>query len=328
MSVAEQSETVYVNLVDADQPGALYRSSDAGRNWEVINRGSELNFKALAVSPAEETILYAGTAGGPSGETNNLWRSDDGGRTWRNFNLSLPGSPQRLVPDVTALVVDPYQPEVLYVGTAGQGVYRFKDGEIGFVLIGGMPLAEAHVKTLTIGAEGQLYALTNGGLYLLQGNSWRALPNLPEHPISLAADPHNRQTLYIGTGSSGAYRTRDGGQSWQNLGTGLGLLPGAALRVTALAVDRSDSQHLVAATAYGLGSQIAPAGIYESWDGGQSWHKVADPTSLVKQVTLNQGVILATTEAGLARYGAEPTIEPGPAGRWGAVLEQFLPDLE
>jgi len=89
------------------------------------------------------------------------------------------------------------------------------------------------------------------------------------------------------------------------------MVPGAALRVTALAVDEQDSNHVVAATAYGVGRQLVPWGIYESYHAGRSWTKLAEADAVVTQLTINQGVISAVKSNGLARY-REP-IRPGPA---------------
>jgi photosystem II stability/assembly factor-like uncharacterized protein len=122
----------------------------------------------------------------------------------------------------------------------------------------------------------------------------------------------------VGCISTGAYRTTDGGQTWEPISNGLEMIPGAALRVTALAVDEQDPNHVVAATAYGVGRsavQLVPWGIYESSDAGRSWTKLAEADSVVMQLTINQGVISAATANGLARYGEAP--EPllaNPAG--------------
>jgi hypothetical protein len=88
----------------------------------------------------------------------------------------------------------------------------------------------------------------------------------------------------------------------------LGLIPGAALRVTALVVDEQEAQHVFAATAYGLGSQLVEGGIYESPDGGHSWTKLGDAAGLVTHLIINQGDLYVATAKGLIRYGkpAEP----------------------
>jgi photosystem II stability/assembly factor-like uncharacterized protein len=246
--------------------------------------------------------------------TNSLWRSDDGGRSWHKFNLNLPASPAGVIPAVTALAVDPQQPETLYVGTAGQGVYRFDERRLGYELLGGVSLYNGHVKGLAVGPDSRVYVLTNEGLFALGGDSWQKLDVLPETAVSLAVAASDPETLYAGGPSGGVYRSSDGGQTWHSISNGLGLTPGAALRVTALAVDEQDAQHVVASTAYGLGSRLAGGGIYESRDGGHRWTKLDDTEGLVTRLLINERGIYATTPRGLIYYG-EP-IEPAPVIPW------------
>jgi hypothetical protein len=80
------------------------------------------------------------------------------------------------------------------------------------------------------------------------------------------------------------------------------MVPGAALRVTALAVDDEDPNHVVMATAYGVGRQLVPWGVYESRNAGRSWTQLAEADEVVMQLTINQGVISAVKANGLARY--------------------------
>ena len=328
MTTAGDRETLYVNLTDATKPSGLYRSADNGRSWETVSSGPGLAFNTMAVNPVAASTLYAGTDGGPLGSTNNVWRSDDGGETWRNFNLSLPANSDRMVPAVTAVLVDPKQPEMLYVGTDGQGVYRFKDGEIGFDLVGGVSLHEAHIKDLVASEDGRLYTLANSGLFTLEADTWRQIETLPEIPVSLALAPNDPNVLFVGTPSTGAYLSPDGGQTWQHISAGLGETLGVALRVTAITVDKEIASHVVAATAYGFSGQIAPGGIYESMDGGQTWLKVADSEHVVNRLTLNDGVIIAASDAGVIRYGdseTEPTSNSNTV--WDRIL-QSLSDNE
>jgi len=167
---------------------------------------------------------------------------------------------------------------------------------------------------LWTGPDSRLYALTSDGLFVTDGDTWQKL-SLPELAVSLAVAPDNPQTLYAGCVSTGIYRTTDGGQTWEPINNGLETIPGAALRVTALAVDERDPNHVALATAYGVGGQLVPWGIFESHDGGHSWTKLAEADEVVMQLAINQGVISAATANGLARYGepSEPLLAK-PAG--------------
>lgn len=320
LTTAPQSNALYANVNGGPSTTGLYRSDDRGWTWELVSFGPSTSLNALVVHPTNEQVLFAGTNGGPVATTNNLWRSDDGGRTWRKFFLSLPASPEGVIPAVTSLATDPQQPGILYIGTAGQGVYRFDvgpDGQ-GYTLLGDVSLYNADVKGVVVSPDSRVYALTNEGLFVNSGDKWAKLDTLPEMPVSLAIAPWNPQTLYAGTPSSGVYRSTDGGQSWESISAGLEMAPGAALRVTALAVDAENPDRLVAATAYGLGSRLAGGGIYESFNGGDEWRKLGQVEEVVKNLTLEGRSVYAATAKGLARYGdsvevTTPVVIPIPA---------------
>jgi photosystem II stability/assembly factor-like uncharacterized protein len=306
VATSTQGDVLYASLVGGPQPTGVYRSDDNGRTWQIISSGPGVAVNALAVHPGDDVVLYAGTAGGPAATTHSLWQSVNGGQTWRSFTLGLPTDPYGMVPGVTALAVDPNQPGVLYVGTDGQGVYRFDEASRGYELIGGISLYNAHVNSLVISLDGRVYALTGDGLFVTGGQTWQKLESLPELAVSLAVAPGDPQVLYAGGASTGAFRAADGGQTWERISNGLDIIPGTALRVTALAVDEGDSNHVVLATAYGVGSRLARGGIYESTDAGLNWAKLAEADGVVMNLTFNQGVVYAATAKGLARYG-EPT---------------------
>jgi len=215
-----------------------------------------------------------------------------------------------MIPTVTALATDRNQPGVLYVGTDGQGVYRFDEGRNSYELVGGIALYNAHVTGLVAGPDSRLYALTSDGLFATDGNAWQKLDTLPELAVSLAVAPSDPQILYGGGSSTGAFRSTDGGRTWEQRGSGLDMIPGAALRVTAIAVDEQDPNRVVLGTAYGLGSQLARGGVYESRNAGANWVKLADADNVVTSLTLHQDVVYAATSSGLARYGA--TAAPAP----------------
>jgi photosystem II stability/assembly factor-like uncharacterized protein len=311
VATATHGDVLYAALIGGPRPAGIYRSDDNGRTWQLVSSGP-VAIRALAVHSAKDAVLYAGTAGGPAATTDNLWRSDDGGQTWRKFVMSLPANPDGVLPPVNALATDPNQPGVLYIGTDGHGVYRIDDdeGRNSYKLVGGLSLYDAHVNSVVVGPDSRVYALTGHGLFVTDGDAWQRL-SLPELAASLAVAPDDPQTLYAGCVSTGAYRTTNGGQTWEPISNGLEMVPGAALRVTALAIDEQDSKHVVAGTAYGVGRQLVPWGIYESRDAGHSWTKLAEADALVMQLTIHQGVISAVKSNGLARY-REPS-RPIPA---------------
>lgn len=302
VTAAANARVIYAGLAGGAQAAGIYRSDDGGRSWQLVSSGPGETITALAVHPAHEEVVFAGSPGGPLTSARSLWRSDDGGRTWLPFPFNLPATSDEMVPAVTALAVDARYPHLLYIGTDGQGVYRFDGERNSYQPVGGFSLAGAYVKSLTLADDGQLYAITNAGLFVNQGADWQLLAT-PDVPVSLALAPRGRQVMYLGTASTGLYRSTDAGRSWEPVNTGLDMVPGAALRVTAVTVDRQDAGRVVAATAYGLGGRLAPGGVFETWNAGETWTKLADSAALVTQLTLEAGTIYAATSQGLVQYG-------------------------
>lgn len=301
----QENGVLYATLADETRRG-IYRSEDNGRTWQLASAGPGVSLNAVAVHPTNKAVLYAGAPGGPVATSNNLWRSNDAGQTWHKFFLSLPGNVDGLIPAVTALAVDRNQPESLYIGTDGQGVYHFNVGAdgYGYELVGGVSMYNAHITNLVVGPDSRVYALTPEGIFTNKDKeAWEKLDTLPDYPVSMAVAPTDPQLLYAGSASSGAYRSEDGGKTWKNIADGLGLVPGAALRVTALTVDKVDAQHVAAATAYGIGKQLHGAGIYESKNGGNSWTQLGETDELVSELVFSDGTVHAVTTKGLVRYG-------------------------
>jgi photosystem II stability/assembly factor-like uncharacterized protein len=89
-------------------------SEDRGTSWSHLASG--VNFSVLVPDPQRPGTLWAG---GPDG----LFRSDDGGRIWSLAEGGIPSSAQ-----VTAVVLDPVDKDILYVATLQNGVFKSTDG--------------------------------------------------------------------------------------------------------------------------------------------------------------------------------------------------------
>lgn len=321
---------------------SVYKSVDGGQSWQPLSMGLELSINALAVHPANPEVIYVGSQGGSSLlEQYSLYRSTDGGHSWQKAPLSLPAGADGRLPSVLCLAIAPQDPGVLYVGTDSQGAYKIADE--GYTLLGlGRELQGARVEHMVVDPDHsqRVYAVTDRGLYRSEngGKNWTALKT-PEQAVALAVARKDNQVLYVGTASMGVYRSADGGATWQPIGADLGLRPGVALSVTALAVDPRNENVVYAAPVYRLGTtqtHLAPLGIYVSRNGGTSWtlinkasgsmvtHLLADPAS--------SDVVYASTQQGVVRYGRRggggsalslPT-RPQPPLRWAIVLLTLL----
>ncbi len=114
--------------------GGLWRTTDGGVNWQpVFDREPVTSIGAIAVAPSNPKIVYVGT-----GEPNirndiafgdGIWRSDDGGTTWKHVGLDDTAQ-------IAQIAIDPRDPNVVYVAAVGdpfapgphRGVYVTRDG--------------------------------------------------------------------------------------------------------------------------------------------------------------------------------------------------------
>ena len=297
--------------VDDPEASGLYRSGDGGRNWQLASRQLGKQVNALAVSPADPRVVYAGTSGGSIAlQDNSLYISTDAGRKWSKTPLNLPVDAEGNVPTVLSLAVDHVDAGTLYVGTDGQGIYKLTDKGVTLMALGD-EFCGARVDQVVVSPRDSqlLYAVTSTGLFESRdsGESWSQVQTLPEQAVTLAMAPGDSQVLYAGTASMGAYRSVDGGRTWHSIGEGLGLIPGVALSVTSLEVDAQDPFLVYATPSYMLGTSKVhevPLGVHVSDDGGDSWRELtpAGSTGQVNallQAPSQEGEILLGTEQGV-----------------------------
>ncbi len=94
----------------------------------------------------------------------------------------------------------------------------------------------------------------------------------------ITVDPNNPNTIWVGTGENvsgrhvgygdGVYRSRDGGQSWKNMG----LVD--SQHIGMIRIDPRDSDTIFVASQGPLWSGGGDRGLFKSTDGGETWRKV------------------------------------------------------
>ncbi|MCK6555663.1 hypothetical protein L6Q96_13955 [Candidatus Binatia bacterium] len=314
----------------------VLRSRDGGATWRRSNRGlADSIISAVAVNPRTPSILYAGG--------NDVFKSVDGGGSWRALQAELPGF-------VTALAVDPAEPRTVYAGTGlgvyrstDEGVRWSRAGPTRFITA-----LTASVTTRNLiyagTADQGLVKSTDGG------NRWsRTNSSMTEGTFvnAIAIGPATTPVLFIGTQKSfygSAFRSLDGGSMWEVLP-----IPQTATQridVQAIATHSQGRGVVYAGTSAGLfmseddgatwsaelleGRSVAaltvnPAhpttlyagtpgdGVFASEDGGKDWEAI------------NDGLINGNVEA-LAVNPLRPrTLYAGTAGGGVFVFGQVLP---
>ncbi len=251
----------------------------------------------VIVDPARSDNLYASTALG-------VQKSSDGGKTWTIISRGLPDE------QAVALVINPLNSQMLYIGYDGQGIYKSTDGGITWTPKNdGLP--SRNVRTITFHPKDPniLYAGIKGGVCITNNAGERWSPTSGFNPFSnvntIIISPQDPTVLYAGTGSEGVYKSTNGGVSWKDINTGLDVLS-----VLTLSLDPSNPEHLVAGTY----NAVSPTdlyvggvygGIFYSLDGGNSWKAAKSLSSLtvfqLARLPQNPAVIYASTLGGAYR---------------------------
>lgn len=187
-----------------------------------------------------------------------------GGGDWQSGGLQH----QR----IRVLAVDPTNAQNIYAGDAQGAIFASTDaGQRWTQRSTGLPLPNPlHSLSLDIPGK-KIYAATDKGLFVSTdaARHWNALATqatgLPVDSFtSLLFDPAATSVVYAGTSHQGVFLSRNNGNSWQSVSTGLPT--GAA--VNDLALDPSLRQLWVATS--------SPTGLYASPAKDISWRSLAN----------------------------------------------------
>lgn len=198
--------------------GAIYASRDGAQSWRQVGENPELCCNVehhLYVVPGNPQALFVVQ---PAADE-NLSYSSDGGKTWAR------AADERGPLKAGALAIDQADPQVLYLGTRGHGVYKSGDGGATWTEAN-RGMVDRQIVTLVIDPSDRrtLYATTYDGQVFKSidgAESWDDITERLELETWLqgsegriAVHPSAPGMLFLGQSSAGFLLSRDGGESW------------------------------------------------------------------------------------------------------------------
>jgi len=240
--------------------GGIWKTTDYGMSWQNISDGwfASPSIGAIAVSQVNPKIIYAGT-GSDAIRSNvivgkGIYRSDDGGDTWKFSGLSDAGQ-------IGSLIIHPDNTDKAYAAVIGQpfrrndtrGVYRTSDGGVSWENV--LFLSDS------VGAVDLEFAPDNPDI--IYAAMWRA--------------ERKPWTIISGDPTGGVFKSIDGGESWEKKTRGL---PGELTGKIDFAVSPAAAGRLWAQ----IQAPDTLGGIYRSDDYGETWEQVKLPEKIRKDI--------------------------------------------
>ncbi len=234
--------------------GGLWKTKNAGITWKpIFDSQKSFAIGCITIDERNPATVWVGTGENVGGRHiawgDGIYRSDDAGASWKN--MGLPNSEH-----ISKIIVHPDNSDVVWV--AVQGPLWSKGGDRG------------------------LYKTTDGGKNwkkTLGNDEWTGATDLlidPRNPDLLYAatwDRHRTVAAYLGGGpGSGIHRSRDGGETWEKIESGI---PGSNLGKIGLAISPQDPDVIYAAVTL----DRRKGGVYRSANQGSSWRKMSNAVS-------------------------------------------------
>ncbi|MFK7831602.1 MAG: glycosyl hydrolase [Congregibacter sp.] len=251
LAIHPEDESVWYVAVGS---GGVWKTTNAGTTFEPIfdNEGS-YSIGALALDPANMSTVWVGTGehggGRHFGFGDGVYKSGDGGKTWKNMGL-------KKSEHIGRIVVHPENPDVIYV--AAQGPLWSAGGDRGFF----KSTDGGGTWTKTLGDE-QFTGVTD--IVLDPTNPERVYAATWQHQRSVAA-------LMDGGLESAIYKSEDGGDNWEKLTNGL---PGGKMGKIGLAVSQQQPDIVYAA----IELDRRNGGTWRSLDRGATWTQQSEVIS-------------------------------------------------
>ncbi|NND33875.1 MAG: glycosyl hydrolase, partial [Saprospiraceae bacterium] len=235
--------------------GGVWKTIDGGNTWYCISDGFfGGSIGAVAVAQSDPNVIYVGegeqTIRGDVSSGRGCWKSLDAGKTWTS--IGLPDSEH-----ISRIRIHPSNADVVYVASMGN---LWKPNE-----------------------ERGIFKSTDGGA------SWTKVLYVSDTTaaIDLVMDPGNPRILYAGMwdikrngyrmdsggAGSGLWKSKDGGETWENISQAAGL-PRSVWGIVGVAVSPVNSSRIWTII------EAEDGGVFRSDDAGLTWQKTNEDRAL------------------------------------------------
>jgi len=217
----------------------LYKSSDAGKTWaKILYISEKAGCAEVAVDPQNSDIVYASTwefrrlpyLFSSGGAGSGMYKSSDGGKTWKELTNGLPAKPFGRI--AFALAPSASNNMVAIVESNETGLYITADGgENWKKQSAGMNVVSRpfYFSTIVIDPNDPKRVYRPAYSFSYSSDGGYSFTNASSEGVSVHADhhalwinPNNTNQLYLGT-DGGVYYSLDKGSTWffaQNLPVG------------------------------------------------------------------------------------------------------------
>ncbi len=248
--VQSNPDVMYVGTAS----GGLWKSTSGGIKWDpIFDKELTSSIGSVAIQQSNPSVIWVGTGeGNPRNSLNGgfgIYKSLDGGKTWKSMGLEKTRHIHRVI-------IDPTNPDVVYAGAIGspwgehpeRGVYKTTDG--------GKSWKQILFTNNKTGAADLIMDPTN--------------PN----KLMAAMWEHKRDPWFFKSGGSGSglHITYDGGDTWKKVSDKDGFPKGDLGRI-GVAIARNKPNVVYALV------EAKKNALYKSEDGGFKWKKINDKSS-------------------------------------------------
>jgi len=235
--------------------GGVFKTTNGGVTFEALFTDQRAySVGALALAPSNQEVVWLGSGEGDPrnsvGYGNGVYRSVDGGKTWKHLGLDKTERIKRIV-------VDPNDPDVACVCALGREWGANADRGIFLTRDAGKSWEKVLYINETTGCSDIAMELSNpkvlyAGMWTFGRKPWR---------------------FDDGGGSTAVYRSMDGGKSWEKIMKGL---PNKPMARIGLSVAQSQPNTVYLITEF----KDLSGTLFRSDDRGSNWKMINDDPNL------------------------------------------------